>query len=344
MIKSIVGAVIILAAASLGFSPNATAQGMDPCLIVTTWWFDAPVPPGWFNYSSYAGSFVYLIAANKFAPGCAPKPENPCQNCEASKPIQLANGNTYIDQTDVVLPGLGGGLTLRRRWNSAWPSTEIGSSIGMFGPNWRSTYEERAFLSINHWVVYSRWDGSYLYFGLDSISGGWLSLMSGGGGGGSGGGGGIVGWTPQPTGSSISFPNGEQRQFNTTTGCLTAIIDRYGNKTQITYDGSNRLTTVTDAASRHLYFNYPTGSNLVSSVTSDFGVSLSYTYDTQGRLSQVTKPDLTTITFTYDAQSNITAVTDQNGKIIESHTYNANGQGLTASQANGVNAVTVTYP
>jgi len=143
----------------------------------------------------------------------------------------------------------------------------------------------------------------------------------------------------------ITFQNGEKRQFNLTTGLLTAIIDRNGNTTQLTYDGSNRLVTVTDPVSRHLYFHYANGSSLlVTSVTSDFGVTLSYSYDAQGRLIQVTKPDQTTVSYTYNTQSQITAVTDSNGKVLESHTYDSGGRGLTSSQANGVNALTVTYP
>ena len=144
----------------------------------------------------------------------------------------------------------------------------------------------------------------------------------------------------------LTFQNGEQRQFDYATGHLTAIIDRNGNTTQLSYDGSNRLVTVTSPTSQHLYFNYGTGAtaNLVTSVTSDFGVTLSYQYDSQGRLSQITEPDLTTVSFTYNAQSEITAVTDNNGKVLESHTYDSTGRGLTSSQANGVNALTVTYP
>jgi YD repeat-containing protein len=143
---------------------------------------------------------------------------------------------------------------------------------------------------------------------------------------------------------TLTFTNGEKRYFNSTSGNLVSIVDRNGNTTQLSYDSINRLVTVTDPASRHLYFSYASGSSyLVTSVTSDFGVSLSYAYDTQGRLIQVTNPDLSTIAFSYDSNSFISSVTDSQGKILESHTYDSVGRGLSGSRANGVDAVTVSY-
>jgi YD repeat-containing protein len=61
-------------------------------------------------------------------------------------------------------------------------------------------------------------------------------------------------------------------------------------------------------------------------------------------LAQVTKPDQTTVSFTYNSQSLITAVTDSQGKTLESHTYDSLKRGLTSSRANGVDAVTISYP
>jgi YD repeat-containing protein len=144
---------------------------------------------------------------------------------------------------------------------------------------------------------------------------------------------------------TLTTKDGTKRLFDGTTGVLTAIIDRNGNTTQLSYDSSQRLVTVTDAALRHLNFGYADGSSsLVTSITSDVGISLSYTYDAQGRLTKVTKPDTTTVSFEYDINSMITAVRDSDGKILESHTYDAVGRGLTSSRANGVDAVTITYP
>ncbi|MGH9725690.1 MAG: hypothetical protein ACRD41_11545, partial [Candidatus Acidiferrales bacterium] len=63
----------------------------------------------------------------------------------------------------------------------------------------------------------------------------------------------------------------------------------------------------------------------------------------QGRLLQVTEPDQSTLNFDYNSQSSIADVKDSNGKILESHTYDSTGRGLTSAQANGVDAVAISY-
>ncbi len=334
--------VLILAVLSCVFSPGAAAQGSNPCLATTVWFYPLAIPTGWAYYGPYPGTYAYLIWAWKAT--CPPQgggrePKPKCPHC--GKPISLATGNTYIEQTDVKIPGISGGLTLERTWNSEWPSTQSSFQVGLFGPNWTSTYDEKVFLGSDNYIRSMNSDGGFSSFGTT--------------------GGGASSWTlaaPQneygvimttPTTSApywqINFQNGEQKRFDGTSGMLTAIIDRNGNTTTLTYDSANRLVTVTDPASRHLYFGYgSSSSHLVTSVTSDVGISLSYSYDAQGRLAQVTNPDLSTLTYTYNTQSLITSITDSNGKVLESHTYDGSGHGLTSSRAGGVEALTITYP
>jgi YD repeat-containing protein len=319
-------------------SPAHAQTGGGPCLAFQTWWpvSDGPFPLGSFYYSQYPGTFAVLLASyTGLCGGSATPAEARCNSHDhtCSNPITLTTGNTFIVQNDLSLPGLGGGLSLKRTWNSMWPPSQLSSQIGIFGPNWRSTYEDRVFNGSDGNIKYSRADGSYWSFTSGTtpqlISPANLVATL------------IIG-TPYNT---VTFQNGEQRRFDSTSGSLTAIIDPNGNTATVSYDGTNRLVTVTDAVARHLYFNYPNGSSrLVSSVTSDFGVSLSYVYDVQNRLSVVTFQDGSTATFAYDANSLVTSVTDSQGKILEAHTYDSKGRGLTSSQANGVNAVTITYP
>jgi len=320
---------------ALGMHAQSTS-----CTGMAIWYFPDAIPSGWVCTQPGQGPYSMMcVVPNGNCP-----PVYWCPTCgkwvvSAGQPINLTNGNTYIQEMDVRLPGLGGGLSLERTWNSIWPAIESSLQTGMFGLNWRSTYEERIFSgsgsSVNY-MVYSKSDGGLWYFG-PNIGSNWklaspanttatLTLN------------GTTSWT-------ITFQNGEQRTFDYTSGALKTITDRNGNATQLTYDGIGRLTTVTDRASRHLYFTYQSSSSyLATAVTSDFSTSLTYAYDTSNRLTQVTKPDSTTVSFTYNLQSLITSVTDMNGKVLESHTYDSRGRGLTSSRANGVDSVTLSYP
>ena len=334
VIKKILVGLCVLAFTVGVLSVNMSAQSQSCVTWVATTWNQyysyQGCPPGYIQYQVYGPGLVQCQM-----PVCPPTPEcSGCGNPTAGQPINLVTGDTDIKQTDVKIPGLSGGLTLVRTWNSIWPSNETAYQVGLFGPNWRSTYEERVFVGNDNYLKYARSDGGFWSF---VYKGGTYAPVSPGNA--------TATLTQGSTYWTLMFQNGEQRRFDNNSGSLIAIIDRNGNTTQISYDGTNRLVTVTDPASRHLTFSYASGtSRLVTSVTSDVGgLTLSYSYDGQGRLSQVTYPDLTTVSFTYNSQSLITSVTDQNGKVLESHTYDSNGRGLTGSQAGNVNAVTVTY-
>jgi len=319
--------------------PVAAQSSNNPCVVGESVGFANPIgsPEDYNCVNEPVANTSHFVCSVR---GKCPPPTVVCLSCLAAAgsvghPISLATGDTYIEENDVKVPGIGGGLNLNRTWNSILLSVQGVSASGVFGTNWRSTFEERVVNSGNGYLMYSRSDGSFWAFYF-SGSPAWsiaapanvsASLVQG-----------TSSWT-------LTFQNGEKRLFDINSGNLTSIVDRNGNTTQISYDATGRLVTVTDPASRHLYFAYANNtSTLVMSVTSDIGIALSYTYDTQGRLMQVTKPDLTTISFQYNSQSLITTVLDSNGVVLESHTYDSLGRGLTSSRAGGVDAVTVSYP
>lgn len=346
--KMILVSVVVFFSLLCVLTPDATAQGGQNCIRVisvyctsTSLWGPSagcqpPLPADATNCQIAQFDGIYCQVVKNV---CAVPPDY-CPTCgqggaSGGSPINLTNGNTYIQETDAKLPGLGGGLTLVRTWNSVVPASESGFQSGMFGLHWRSTYEERVFQGSGEasgYMAYLRSDGGLWYFNssgvLVSPANENATLAQNG----------TNPWT-------ITFKDGEKRVFSYASGSLTSIADRNGNTTNLTYDSTNRLTTVTDPASRHLYFSYGSGSStLVISVTSDFGVSASYAYDSQGRLTQVTEPDQSTLNFDYNSQSLIADVKDSNGVILESHTYDSMGRGLTSARANGVDAITVTYP
>jgi YD repeat-containing protein len=268
--------------------------------------------------------------------------ETACTSCgrpSGGNPINLTNGNTYIVETDFALPGLGGGLSLTRTWNSKWPSTQAAINVGLFGKNWRSSYEERIFQGQDGYFKYSRADGSFWSFGYYGLSGG-VSVFK----------------VSAPAEESallaistdnstwtLTFKDGTKKTFDYSSGWLKSVVDRNGNTTLLTYDSNNRLMQVTDPASRTLTFGYSDGSGLL--ITNAVSNAGTFTYTYSGNLlTKVTKPDNTFITFEYDGQSMIAAVKDTNGKILEAHTYDSLFRGLTSIRALGVDAVTVAYP
>lgn len=335
--KKSAATLLILVVLQCTLAGVVAAQSNNPCVSSNVVSFSGPIPRGWL--CTGWGYFVFLSICTVPNPTCAPaaaKSET-CPWCPAGgKPISFATGDTYIEETDLRIPGLSNGLSLVRVWNSQWPASQAFSQVGLFGPNWRSTYEERVFLGSDGYMRYARGDGSFWSFAVGGT--GWVTVA------------------PANAGATLSqgsvfstiwtltLKSGEQRIFDINSGSLTAIIDRNGNTTQLTYDGLNRLVTVTDPVSRHLTFTYASNSSyLVTGVSSDVGLALTYAYDSQNRLTTVTKPDQTTLNFQYDTNSNITAVLDTDGKVLESHTYDSSQRGLSSSRAGGVEALTVSY-
>jgi YD repeat-containing protein len=338
--KSILVVLFVLAVLACALSmPTETEAQTSTCILQAQYCGICGDPGvGFFDCTQEISILDRCNVMNPQCPPAASPSETHCPFCPtatAGNPISLADGNTYIKETDLKLPGLGGGLTLARTWNSLWPSTQTAFQVGLFGPNWRSSFEERVFVGSDNYIKYARGDGTFWSFGYSG--GTWViaapktvtaTLVQG------------------PSYWTLTFESGEQRLFDNTSGNLIAIIDRNGNTTQLSYNSVGYLSTVTDPAGRTLSFTYGNQSfpALVTSVTSSAGPSISCSYDSQGRLTQVTEPDNSTFNFQYNTQSLITAVTDSQGVVLESHTYDSNGRGLTSSRANGVEAVSVSYP
>jgi hypothetical protein len=158
-------------------------------------------------------------------------PRNQCQlNCGA--PVNLSDGNVWIQERDYAVPGLGGGLALTRVWNSRWMGAVPPAFAGMFGNSWRSTYEEALTgPDANNNLTYWRGDGSGWTFAYNST----LSTYT-------------LSSPPDeraqlvsnPTGGFIlTLADGSKRVFNSQ-NLLAASIDRNNNQTTLAYDSSNR--------------------------------------------------------------------------------------------------------
>ena len=262
--------------------------------------------------------------------------DGPCQTVGA--PINVTNGNVWIQHRDYSVPGLGGGLELVRTWNSLYGSGAPSYYATMFGLNWVSTYEESLTgPDSNNYLTYWRGDGSSWSFYYNSALNSY-SLAS----------------PPNVRAQLVANPTGgftltladhTQRVFNAQNS-LAAIIDRNNNQTTINYDNLGRVTSVASPGGKTLTFAYgdPDNSYLVTTAQDSVGTVATYTYDGSSRLTLVSYPDGSALNFTYDPNSSmILSVTDSQGKLLEAHTYDTQNRGLTSTRANGVDSVSLSY-
>ncbi len=175
--KKSVTTLLFLVGLQCWWGGTAFAQSNNSCKTIRNIAF-VWIPAG---YSCIPwGGFIFLDTCTFPNTNCAPAaaPGETCPTCpHGGSPISLATGNTYIQQADVQIPGLSNGLALVRTWNSQWPSTQMASQVGLFGPNWRSTYEERVFLGSDGYMRYARGDGSFWSFGVGGP--GWAVVAPG---------------------------------------------------------------------------------------------------------------------------------------------------------------------
>jgi YD repeat-containing protein len=286
--------------------------------------------------ASGSGNFVVIPAGQPASPANLGQ----CKQCQqhAGAPVNLTEGNVWIQQRDYSVPGLGGGLELSRTWNSRWMYATPPTLAGMFGSGWRSTFEEQLMPLSTDTLIYWRGDGSGWTFTYNSALNSYLlssppderaQLMM----------------NPATSGFTLTFADGTQKVFNGQ-GLLAAVVDRNNNQTTLAYDWSNRLTSVTSPGGSTLTFTYgdPNNPLQVTTAQDSVGTVATYTYDSSSRLTKVTYPDGSALNFTLDPNSSmILSVTDSQGKLIESHTYDAQNRGLTSSQAYGVNSVSLSY-
>jgi RHS repeat-associated protein len=252
-------------------------------------------------------------------------------------PINLTNGNTWLQADEYELPGLGGGISLKRTWNSQWKNNSPLIQAGMFGDSWQSSYEKNIQVLSSGTLRYWRGDGSAWFFSL--VSKVWTltspaderaTLTS-----------------SNKTGYTLTLRDGSVELYNTN-GNLTVLKDRNGNQTTVTYDGSsyNRVSKVTSAGGQILQFNY-TNSVLpkqVSSIQDSVGTVATYTYDSGSHLLSVTYADGEVINYNYDSNGLMLNATDGQGKLLESHTYDSSSRsGLTSQRANGVDSLAISY-
>ena len=113
------------------------------------------------------------------------------------------------------------------------------------------------------------------------------------------------------------------------TGNITKITSPHGRWVKLSYDGSNRITEVTDNGGQHLKYEYASG--LLAKMTDPAGRETEYAYNGSGQMTSVTNARGNKYLQTaYDANGRVEKQTDGDGGTFE-FAYKLNGEGKVES-------------
>ena len=260
----------------------------------------------------------------------------------AGNPCNVATGNKFQEETDFVVPAVGG-LRFSRYYNSR---VRVGSDYfnehESFVGGWTHTYSRSIEYKEFEPGIYSakaqRPDGRVLHYyrirnhptAGYNVAERLEPIMSADQ---------IVGWKFYGDDDSVELYDGSGR--------LTSITDRHGWTQVVTYDASG--LTVTDAFGRKVTLTQGPQS---LTVTDPAGNAFVYRYSGNFRIDSVTYPDGTTRTYLYDEPSlnssaklvnALTGIIDENGVRYATWTYDLTGRVVSSEHAGGAEKVQLEY-
>jgi RHS repeat-associated protein len=146
-------------------------------------------------------------------------------------------------------------------------------------------------------------------------------------------------------GTAIYYRASDESRWVFSAGKLVSIIARNGWTYSLSYDGSGRLSAVTNAFGRSLIFGYGGNGRLVT-VTPPGSASFGYSYDPDGRLVSVIAQDGTTNQYHYenaDYPDALTGMTNEQGVRIATYGYNDKGWATSTQKVGAVDSYSVQY-
>lgn len=271
------------------------------------------------------------------AGGCEPPspPSPPTPPDSVGGPVNVTNGNMWLEQTDYSLPGIGENIAINRFYNS------IIQHSGLFGLGWSTKYDESLWFYDNapfgfRMIRLNMPNGRAIYFGRANTTDPFVSFTAD-----------VHGQIVKNADDTytLTFKDGRVHKFSST-GKLLWQKDRNGNQTNLTYDINSTLATVTDAFNRTLTFT-PNTDGTISQISDSTGTVATYEYwPGTTRLKTVTYPDGSKYKFDYTTISGktyLTTVKDALNNILETHQYDLSGRATTSEKQGGIEKYTVNY-
>ncbi len=209
--------------------------------------------------------------------------------------VNSYNGVLFFGQTDFETQNSAMPMQLRFYYNSSAQSTDYGYGLGF-----SLGYEMRYTVNAAGSVIIETGDGRtdlFIKYGKEyEAPAGVFSVLT------------------QPTDSTflLTEKTGEKYYFDDAKyGKVTAIEDRYGNQTTLTYQDS-LLVSIQDAVGHTITLSYTDG--LLRKATATFlKGTFTYDYDGMRRLRKRTDAEGNTTLYAYDSQNHINEITDANG-------------------------------
>ena len=289
-----------------------------------------------------------------------PTPQKP-DNCSTGEPIDLQTGIMFHEWNDLAINDIVP-LTLTRAYSSGDTNSHafgIGGNanfgIHLYSPdNGASFSTPELVLPCGEGIVFSLVSGSatwpfpagtvWEHTGTQSAFYG-ATLQF------------VYDSTPDAAHWIVTTKGGNQYAFTRhVPNTLSWIQDRYGNQTQLTYNGG-LLSQMVSPSGRSITLNYDSG-NRVSTAVDNTGRTVGYTYNGAGSLSAVTYQDQTTEQYTYDTNKRMLTMQDRRGNVWVTNQYDTSGRvakqtyadntayqfAYTADGAGSVTRTTVTDP
>src|SRR5437588_260978 len=235
-------------------------------------------------------------------------------NKGVGRPVNITNGNVYLQQADFQLPSAGYGILISRSYNS------ISSNIGLFGRGWTTAYDERVATNSSNQMQLTMPDGRLISFATPDFFGQIVKHLD--------------------NSYTVTFKDGRVHRFSVS-GKLLSMSDRNGNQTNLGYDSNGSLVSIADAFGRMLTITSDV-SGKVLSISDSMGTIATYNYS-GNNLQSVTYADNSGFQFSYDGNSRMTLLSDALGNIIESHAYDVRGRANSSETQDGVERYALNY-
>ncbi len=266
---------------------------------------------------------------------CPMRQARPSAPNSVGGPINVTNGNMWLQQRDYRLPGLGDPIEINRFYNSQLEAS------GLFGYGWTTKYDEFLTLYQDRMVKLTMPDGKAVFFGRPDTSTYFRSISAD-----------LKARIDKAQDGSytLTFEDGRMHKFDAF-GRLLWQADRHGNQTTLTYNSNGVLTGITDAGGQVLTLT-PNANGKIQQISDSIGTIASYEYDVTGvYLKTVTYPDgskykleYTNVVVSGQTRTFLSTVKDALDNVLETHAYDPQGRATTSELDGGVEKYTLSYP